>query len=450
MKRTILQNRVLYVGFIVCLPILLNGCFWPFTAMDGELVRTRKTVSSAASTETEETLPEGMDAETKEEELQSLPVEPDEELPAPAPLELTAPVPEEPEAPIPEEALPPAPEEPIALAQKTPAAPAPEEPIAPAAEEVEPAAPEEAVSPTPEVPVTPAPEEAPVVEEKKASIEDAPRLAEKYPGLATGILSQAVLQDLGSGDLLSSGDISITENSFNEALSKMPEEERKADDPLTFDVFEHMATKILLARRVKEETGVTPEDPAWEGAMQAYYDKVAGPAKTTEEEAAAFYLENKDLFADTPFDTVREELRAYLGEERQKAAFEKHLRNYGKEVPVKVHGPWVAQQAGRFKNNVIDKALDEGKPLLVDFYAHWCGPCMHMKPTLEKLGNQYADVLNILFIDVDKHTVLAKRHRADSIPLLLLYDAKGDLVTRLEGYQEETELMRELQKVGVQ
>ena len=86
MKRTILQNRVLYVGFIVCLPILLNGCFWPFTAMDGELVRTRKTVSSAASTETEETLPEGMDAETKEEELQSLPVEPDEELPAPAPL----------------------------------------------------------------------------------------------------------------------------------------------------------------------------------------------------------------------------------------------------------------------------------------------------------------------------------------------------------------------------
>ncbi|HOC70918.1 MAG TPA: thioredoxin family protein [Candidatus Hydrogenedentes bacterium] len=108
------------------------------------------------------------------------------------------------------------------------------------------------------------------------------------------------------------------------------------------------------------------------------------------------------------------------------------------------------QQAGRFKNNAIDNARAAGKPLLVDFYAKWCGPCMHMKPTLEKLGDKYADALNILFIDVDKHSALAQRHRADSIPLLLLYDANGSLISRLEGYMAEAELVRELQKVGIQ
>ena len=421
MKRVILQNTVLRMGMTLCLIITLNGCFWPFTMTNGQLVRRQESDFSKNPAEATVAPPketQAMEPERIEEESSSLLEEIDEAVPVPPSLEI-----------VPEAVEP------------------------PASEVVEPPASETVEPPTPEAVEPPAPEKPLIVENEEKTgkrMEEPLRLSEKYPGLATGILSEAVLQELGPGELLSSEDINITEDQFKKEFSRLSEEEREADAPLTFDVFERMATKILLARRVQEEAGITPQDPAWEGAMQGYYDKVAGPAKVSEEDAAAFYLENKELFAETPFDEVKEELRSYLGEEKQQAALEKHLRNFGKKIPIQVHGPWVEQQAGKFKNNVIDKARANGKPLLVDFYAQWCGPCMQMKPTLHKLQDKYADVLTVLFVDVDKHTVLARRHKADSIPLLLLYDARGSLVSRLEGYREEEELSEELQKIGVQ
>ena len=71
-------------------------------------------------------------------------------------------------------------------------------------------------------------------------------------------------------------------------------------------------------------------------------------------------------------------------------------------------------------------------PVLVDFYATWCGPCRTMHPILEELKKEKGETLRIAKIDVDKHEELASKQRIQSIPTLILYQ-KGKLLWRQSG-----------------
>lgn len=61
-------------------------------------------------------------------------------------------------------------------------------------------------------------------------------------------------------------------------------------------------------------------------------------------------------------------------------------------------------------------------PVLVDFYADWCGACVRVAPVLDELAQEYAGRLLIAKIDVDKHAATAARYRVRGIPSLLLFD----------------------------
>lgn len=274
-------------------------------------------------------------------------------------------------------------------------------------------------------------------------------LSEKYPGFADGILTAAVLDELNSGELLSSGDVVITEAMFEDELKKIPEQERGDYKPYGFFILQSMATEPLLNREVRAESGGQPDDADWEEHVRNYVNKIVADAKPTKEEMTAFYNENKGMMGDATFEEVEGELEGYLSRDKQEEAFNEHLVNFGKSVGVSVNAPWVAAMAVLFKENPIDKALAQGKPVLVDFYADWCGPCKLLKPSIEALKENYADKLTVVFINVDEEPFLANRHKASSIPLLLFYDAKGNLVSRKNGVLEEEELKKELEKIGV-
>jgi thioredoxin 1 len=72
------------------------------------------------------------------------------------------------------------------------------------------------------------------------------------------------------------------------------------------------------------------------------------------------------------------------------------------------------------------------RPVLVDFYATWCGPCQQMKPELERLANEVGPRARVIKIDVDKNRAVAEQYRIASIPTVMLFQ-HGKPVWRQSG-----------------
>ncbi|MEN3001052.1 MAG: thioredoxin [Armatimonadota bacterium] len=78
------------------------------------------------------------------------------------------------------------------------------------------------------------------------------------------------------------------------------------------------------------------------------------------------------------------------------------------------------------------EVLQSPVPVLVDFWAIWCGPCRLIAPIVEELANQYAGKLKVLKVDVDQEQNLAIRYGIMSIPTLLLFK-NGQVVDQIVG-----------------
>lgn len=76
--------------------------------------------------------------------------------------------------------------------------------------------------------------------------------------------------------------------------------------------------------------------------------------------------------------------------------------------------------------------INSGKPVLVDFYAVWCGPCKMMAPALEEVKNKYGDKIYVIKIDVDKNQKAASDFQIQGVPTLILFQ-KGKVLWRQSG-----------------
>lgn len=90
-------------------------------------------------------------------------------------------------------------------------------------------------------------------------------------------------------------------------------------------------------------------------------------------------------------------------------------------------------------------ALEQAnRPVLVDFWAPWCGPCRVQLPILERLASEAGDAYRVFKVNVDDNDQLAARFGITSIPTLLLF-RNGELVRRFTGLQQEGILRQALQ-----
>ncbi|MBS3026132.1 MAG: thioredoxin [Dolichospermum sp. DET50] len=83
-------------------------------------------------------------------------------------------------------------------------------------------------------------------------------------------------------------------------------------------------------------------------------------------------------------------------------------------------------------------------PVLVDFYADWCGPCQMMTPILEQVNLQLKDRLRIVKIDTEKYTELASQYGISALPTLVLFK-QGKPIDKIEGVMQAAQLVQHLQ-----
>ena len=87
--------------------------------------------------------------------------------------------------------------------------------------------------------------------------------------------------------------------------------------------------------------------------------------------------------------------------------------------------------------------LDSKEPVLVDFFAQWCGPCKLLSPILEKLAPEFEDKVKIYKVDIDESSDLAQKYRVMSVPTLKFFK-DGEPVETIIGLQPENVLKSKL------
>ena len=91
--------------------------------------------------------------------------------------------------------------------------------------------------------------------------------------------------------------------------------------------------------------------------------------------------------------------------------------------------------AANFENEV----LNADKPVLLDFYADWCGPCKMLAPVVHEIAEENADTLKVGKINVDEQMELAMRFQVSSIPMLVVFK-NGKAVAKSVGYRPKAEI----------
>ena len=94
--------------------------------------------------------------------------------------------------------------------------------------------------------------------------------------------------------------------------------------------------------------------------------------------------------------------------------------------------------------NFQAEVLENDKPVLVDFWAPWCGPCRVIAPSLEEIAQEQGEELEIVKLNVDENQQTAARYQVLSIPTLILFKG-GEPIHQIIGAMPKSRLVQEIQ-----
>jgi thioredoxin 1 len=89
------------------------------------------------------------------------------------------------------------------------------------------------------------------------------------------------------------------------------------------------------------------------------------------------------------------------------------------------------------------EVLQSSKPVIVDYWAEWCGPCRMIAPVLEEIAGEYADKIEVVKLNVDENPAIAQRYQILAIPTLNVFQ-DGKVVKQIKGAKPKAALLKDL------
>lgn len=94
-------------------------------------------------------------------------------------------------------------------------------------------------------------------------------------------------------------------------------------------------------------------------------------------------------------------------------------------------------------SNSFENIIQSEKPVLIDFFATWCGPCKMLAPVLKEVKDSLGERITILKIDVDKNQALASKYQVRGVPTMILFQ-NGKQLWRQSGVLTKDEIMKNI------
>jgi len=97
--------------------------------------------------------------------------------------------------------------------------------------------------------------------------------------------------------------------------------------------------------------------------------------------------------------------------------------------------------------NFDSEVLRSEQPVLVDFWAEWCGPCRMLAPTIDKIADAYAGKVKVGKLDTDANREIAMKYQISAIPTILLFKG-GQVAEKFVGFKSEKEFKEAIDSLG--
>ncbi len=198
-----------------------------------------------------------------------------------------------------------------------------------------------------------------------------------------------------------------------------------------------------LAKKHGDELQVADLDTATNPKIAAKYTHLDLPALVTFEQRTYGIREKSEGSAVRP-SALRDHAAFLLGtgEDPAEKAARKAAKSSKKKSSVNSPNGVLDVSDKSFKKQV----LRSKQPVLVDFWAPWCGPCRQVSPMVEQLGKAYKGKLRVVKVNVDDYPKLSRQYRDSSIPTLMNYDG-GQMVERAVGARPRPEVEAMIERV---
>jgi thioredoxin 1 len=89
------------------------------------------------------------------------------------------------------------------------------------------------------------------------------------------------------------------------------------------------------------------------------------------------------------------------------------------------------------------EVLKSSKPVIVDYWAEWCGPCRMIAPVLEEIASEYGEKIDVVKLNVDENPAVAQRYQILAIPTLNVFQ-NGEVVKQIKGAKPKAALLKDL------